>query len=84
MRVNGFLVRTSEKARNCQSVCSYPDCFDKNGIDAVIARHGHRIQEYSYCHRGCFLGALIAAGFPMNLVIMSDDAGQFDIVLHGL
>ena len=33
---------------------------------------------------GALLGTLIAAGFPADLVIMSDDAGQFDILLHAL
>lgn len=30
------------------------------------------------------VGALVANGFPPDLVIMSDDAGQFDILLHAL
>ena len=33
---------------------------------------------------GALLGTLIDRGFPMDLVIMSDDAGQFDILLHTL
>jgi len=33
---------------------------------------------------GVLLGTLIANGFPLDLVIMSDDAGQFDILLHAL
>ena len=30
------------------------------------------------------VGALLANGFPPELVIMSDDAGQFDVLLHTL
>ena len=33
---------------------------------------------------GALLGALKAKGFPSDLVIMSDDAGQFDVLLHTL
>ncbi len=33
---------------------------------------------------GVLLGTLIDSGFPVDLVIMSDDAGQFDILLHAL
>jgi len=33
---------------------------------------------------GVLLGTLIDSGFPIDLVIMSDDAGQFDILLHAL
>lgn len=33
---------------------------------------------------GALLGTLIASGFPLDLVIMSDDAGQFNILLHAL
>ena len=33
---------------------------------------------------GALVGALIAQGFPPDLVIMSDDAGQFDVLLHTL
>ena len=33
---------------------------------------------------GVLLGTLIDSGFPIDLVIVSDDAGQFDILLHAL
>ncbi len=33
---------------------------------------------------GVLLGTLIDSGFPKDLVIMSDDAGQFNILLHTL
>lgn len=33
---------------------------------------------------GALLGALSACGFPPDLVIISDDAGQFNILLHAL
>ena len=33
---------------------------------------------------GALMGTLVANGFPMDLVIISDDAGQFNILLHAL
>ena len=33
---------------------------------------------------GALLGTLFACGFPPDLVILSDDAGQFNILLHAL
>jgi len=33
---------------------------------------------------GALLGTLIASGFPPDLVIISDDAGQFNVLLHAL
>lgn len=33
---------------------------------------------------GALLGTLIANGFPLDLVIISDDAGQFNVLLHAL
>jgi len=33
---------------------------------------------------GALLGSLLAHGFSPELAIVSDDAGQFDILLHGL
>ena len=33
---------------------------------------------------GALLGTLVACGFPPHLVIISDDAGQFDVLLHAL
>ena len=33
---------------------------------------------------GALLGTLIDNGFPPNLVILSDDAGQFNVLLHAL
>jgi len=33
---------------------------------------------------GALLGTLFACGFPPDLVIISDDAGQFNILLHAL
>jgi len=33
---------------------------------------------------GALLGTLIAGGFPPDLVIISDDAGQFNVLLHAL
>lgn len=33
---------------------------------------------------GALLGTLVACGFPPDLVIISDDAGQFNVLLHAL
>ncbi len=33
---------------------------------------------------GALLGTLVASGFPPDLVILSDDAGQFNVLLHAL
>ena len=33
---------------------------------------------------GALIGRLIDHGFPQDLVILSDDAGQFDVFLHAL
>jgi len=33
---------------------------------------------------GALLGTLVANGFPLDLVILSDDAGQFNVLLHAL
>ncbi len=33
---------------------------------------------------GALLGTLVSCGFPLDLVIISDDAGQFNVLLHAL
>jgi hypothetical protein len=33
---------------------------------------------------GALMGTLVACGFPPDLVIISDDAGQFNVLLHAL
>ena len=33
---------------------------------------------------GALLGTLIACGYPPDLVIISDDAGQFNVLAHAL
>jgi hypothetical protein len=33
---------------------------------------------------GALIGSLTEHGFPQDLVIISDDAGQFDVLLHAL
>lgn len=33
---------------------------------------------------GALLGTVVACGFPSDLVIISDDAGQFNVLLHAL
>ena len=57
-----------------------PDCWaqhlDALGIDAD--RHRRIATE------GALLGGLIEKGFSLDLAIVSDGAGQFNILLHGL
>ncbi len=46
-----------------------------------------KITDQRHCRiatEGALLGTLIANGFPPDLVILSDDAGQFDVLLHAL
>ena len=44
----------------------------------------HKKRHIRIATEGALMGALIAQGFPRDLVIMSDDAGQFDVLLHTL
>ena len=55
---------------------TWNDYLKDNGI--TTKRHVRIATE------GVLLGTLIESGFPIDLVIMSDDAGQFDILLHAL
>ncbi len=43
-----------------------------------------RPQHIRIATEGALVGSLIHHGFPSNLVILSDDAGQFDVFLHAL
>ena len=51
-------------------------CLERLGIND--ARHIRIITE------GCLFGNIIENGFNRNMIIMSDDAGQFNVFLHTL
>ena len=50
-----------------------------------LPRLGIRTQRHvRIATEGALLGTLIDQGFPPDLVILSDDAGQFNVLLHAL
>jgi hypothetical protein len=58
------------------SDCRWNDFLDKNGI--VKDRHIQIATE------GALIGSIIEHGISKHLVIVSDDAGQFNVLLHAL
>ena len=44
----------------------------------------HQARHRRIATEGALIGSLIHHGFPPDLVILSDDAGQFDVFLHAL
>lgn len=48
------------------------------GLEITAARHVQIATE------GALVGSLMKHGFNTDLVIISDDAGQFNVFLHGL
>ncbi len=44
----------------------------------------HQTRHIRIATEGALIGSLIHHGFPLDLVILSDDAGQFDVFLHAL
>jgi hypothetical protein len=44
----------------------------------------HQARHVRIATEGGLIGSLIHHGFPPDLVILSDDAGQFDVFLHAL
>ncbi len=44
----------------------------------------HQARHIRIATEGALIGSLIHHGFPLDLVILSDDAGQFDVFLHAL
>lgn len=69
-------------------ICTLPkqeQCFDKEGWD----KHLDKLDIKAERHRrtateGALLGGLIEKGFNTELIIVSDGAGQFAILLHAL
>lgn len=55
---------------------SWEDFLDQKGIKST--RHRKIATE------GALMGELLASGFPKDMTIMSDDAGQFNIFNHAL
>ena len=49
-----------------------------NSLEIIRPRHVRIATE------GALLGCLVAQGIPPDLVILSDDAGQFNVLLHAL
>jgi len=43
-----------------------------------------RLSRSGIVTEGALLGSVVEHGFNKNLVIMSDDAGQFNVFLHAL
>jgi hypothetical protein len=60
----------------CASDSQWNDFLAENGI--VKARHVQIATE------GALVGSIIEHGFSKQLVIVSDDAGQFNVLLHAL
>jgi len=58
------------------SEASWQDQLSKFGI--TNKRHVHILTE------GVLMGSVLEHGFNPNMIIISDDAGQFNIFLHGL
>jgi len=56
--------------------CQWNDFLSRNGI--ITDRHVQIATE------GALIGSIIEHGIPKHLVIISDDAGQFNVLLHAL
>ncbi len=81
MRAEGLPYRPLTTIEQSNQTCfdnenAWKDYLQSNNI--ITKRHIRIATE------GVLLGTLIDSGFPVDLVIMSDDAGQFDILLHAL
>lgn len=58
---------------------------DKTAWSAQLKTLGiHQARHVRITTEGALIGSLIHHGFPAELVILSDDAGQFDVFLHAL
>ena len=44
----------------------------------------HPETAHPHRHRGCLAGSVLEHGINPNIVIVSDDAGQFNVLLHAL
>jgi hypothetical protein len=59
-----------------ESIKDLADCLE--GLNITNERHIRIITE------GCLIGNIIENGFNRNMIIMSDDAGQFNVFIHAL
>jgi len=58
---------------------------DESAWSAQLKTLGiHQARQVRIATEGALIGSLIHHGFPAELVILSDDAGQFDVFLHAL
>jgi hypothetical protein len=58
---------------------------DESAWSAQLEMLGiHQARHVRIATEGALIGSLIQHGFPPQLVIISDDAGQFDVFLHAL
>ncbi len=67
---------------DCLSPIVYPDkeSFEKQLMDlGITADHAVKIAT-----QGALMGSIMEHGFNKNMAIISDDAGQFNVFIHGL
>jgi hypothetical protein len=62
-----------------QSFITEKDWFAHLTACGIISKHTQRIAT-----EGALIGSILHRGFSANLVILSDDAGQFNIFMHAL
>ncbi len=65
-----------------QGVEPFPD--ETTWIAQLKALGIHQARHRRIATEGALIGSLIHHGFPSDLIILSDDAGQFDVFLHAL
>jgi len=66
----------------CQGSEQFPD---ETAWSAQLEALGiHQTRHIRIATEGALIGSLIHHGFPSDLVILTDDAGQFDVFLHAL
>jgi hypothetical protein len=71
-----LLARLEDKTVSIETQSGWEAWLDKHGINAL--RHRKIITE------GALMGGLLVQGIPVNLSIVSDDAGQFNVFDHAL
>lgn len=60
-------------------------CEDQIAWNAFLATHGVNNERHvRIATEGALLGSVLDHGLPEDFIIISDDAGQFDVLLHGL
>jgi hypothetical protein len=71
-----LLARLEDKTVRVETVAHWETWLDQQGIKTL--RHRRILTE------GALMGGLLAQGIPVNLTIISDDAGQFNVFDHAL